>query len=114
MSIKISNTTTKPEVVYDRFFLQNLSLEQTATTDNSAPPKYRLQVLYRIYGIDADGQRHYQPKVQSITIDNYYAAAMAKAQVGDMDLVSAMMAIEAALANIIEDQTDLGSAQVIS
>lgn len=112
MSIKITNAEETPALKYENFFLCELKMDQTIEHDNFAPPLYNLRVTYRLYAVDSDGRRHFTNKVDHIILDDYYAEAMAKAQSGDMDLAQAMGAIELALAQIIADQTDLGTAEV--
>lgn len=115
MGIKISNAEETPAVVYDRIFLNNLRITQRSESDNSAMPFYSLTMEYTTYGVDENNNRYFQPKTKIIQIDDYLAAALAKAQMhGDMDLLVAMQAIEKAVANIIEDQTDLGTAVVVA
>lgn len=113
MAIKIENAPQSPALIYDRIFLNCLKIEQEQELLDSNIPIYNLTVEYRLYAVDSEGIRHYQPKVSILVIKNYMASAIAKAQVGDMDLLNAMGAIEIALAEIIKDQTDLGTTQVV-
>lgn len=113
MAIKISNTTSTPALVYDQFFMKELKLTQKPCLDNSLPPVYTLHVEYQLFAVDEDNQRHFKNKVDIIHIDDYYNLAMVKAASGDYDLAQAAGAIEVALAQIIEDQTTLGTAQVV-
>lgn len=113
MAIKITNATVSPQLVYDRFFMENLTMTQRMDGDNSANPYYEVRISYRIYAVDEEGVRHFKPKLNIITIEDYYSVAMTKALQGDTGLAGAMQAIEAALTAIIEDQTDLGSASIV-
>lgn len=115
MGIQITNTDSTPAVVYDKVFLNNLRITQRSESDNNAMPYYNLTIEYTTYGVDQNNKRYFQPKTKIIQIDDYLAKALAKAQMhGDMDLLNALGAIEIALANIIEDQTDLGTATVVN
>lgn len=113
MSIKITNTKSEPALTFDGFFLCSLKLDQEPVVDNEANPQYTLRIQYRTYAVDDTDTRHYSSNVKHIEIQDYYTEAIKKAMVGDMDLVGAMQAIERALAKIIEDQTDLGTAEVV-
>jgi hypothetical protein len=113
MAIKIENAPELPALVFDRVFLNCLKIDQEQDNIDSNIPIYNLTIEYRLYAVDEQGIRHYQPKVTVITMKNYMSSAIAKAQMGDMDLLNAMGAIEIALAEIIKDQTDLGTTQVV-
>lgn len=113
MAIKIENAPKSPALVYDRIFLNCLKIEQEQDIVDENIPNYNLTIEYRLYAVDSDGMRYFQPKVSILTLKNYMASAIAKAQTGDMDLLNAMGAIEIALAEIIKDQTDLGTTQVV-
>ena len=113
MAIKISNADIQPALIYDNWFLDKLILEQVSETDNTAMPNYDLIVNYRLFAVDAENKRHFKNKLYTLTIKNYVGVAMEKAATGDLDLIAAMQAIENALATIVEDQTDLGTASVI-
>lgn len=113
MGIKVTRTEMVPELIYDRFFLEDLRLVQASDSDNAATPRFTLTVQYRLFAVDRLGQRHFKPSVGVFHIDDYLFEAVRKAQLGDPDLLSAMEAIEVALTKIIADQTDLGEAQVI-
>jgi hypothetical protein len=113
MAIRIENAPELPALVFDRVFLNCLKIDQEQDNNDSNIPVYNLTIEYRLYAVDSNNIRHYHPKVSIITIRNYMASAIAKAQTGDMDLLNAMGAIEIALAEIIKDQTSLGTTQVL-
>ncbi len=112
MAIEISNKLEQPSLVYDKVFMQSLEISQRSQMDDNIPAHYTLKVAYTIYAVDGTGQRHFLPRTRHVIIEDYGALAMQKAMQGDMDLAQAMMAIEMALAKILEDQTDLGTATV--
>lgn len=107
MAIEFSNAISTPAIVYNRIFMNSLKITQLGENRNDVPPKYSLTIEYTIYGIDNKQKRYFLPKVHIINIDDYLNIAMQKAQVGDMDLLVAMQAIEAAIAKILEDQESL-------
>lgn len=113
MAIKISEADTQPALVYDHWFLNSLTLDQRSETHDNAIPYFTLKVQYQLFAIDEQGIRHFKNKINTLTIDNYVAVAMEKAANGDMDLIVAMQAIEQALAKVVENQTNLGTASVI-
>ena len=112
MAITISNGELEPALTYNRFFLASLNLVQKASSLESSVPIYALKVEYRLYAVDASGVRHFKNKLDSFEIEDYVQEATAKAAQGDFDLLTAMQAIEVALASIIEDQTALGATTV--
>jgi hypothetical protein len=114
MAIEISNAEHAPELNFNRILLADLHLTQRLVPKDSSPPYYILTIEIRKYAVDADGNRHYKSTTDTLTIEDYATVAMKKAMDGDMDLVNAAAAIEAALAKILQDQRpDYGFAQVV-
>ena len=114
MAIQVTNAQTQPALVYDQFFLERLELTQRASKLHSDQPYYVLKVHYRMFAVDGSDERHYENRVSTFEIDDYFTVAMGKAASGDMDLVNAAGAIEIALAKIIEDiKPELGTVSVI-
>ena len=112
MAIEITNKTSAPAIDYNKVFLNNLKITQLGETRDNVAPRYSLSLEYTIYGVHED-KRYFLPKVHFITLDDYIKVASIKAQEGDPDLLIAMQAIEIAVAKILEDQTDLGAAEVV-
>lgn len=102
-----------PALVFKYVYMISMTLQQIRIDRQGDAPRYALNVSYRMFAVDDTGKRHYAPLVKTIVIDDYYKEAMEKVAEGDMDLANAMVAIEAAMAKIIEEKTDLGRAQVI-
>ena len=113
MAIEITNAKSVPAITYNRIFMNSLKITQLGENNNNASPKYTLTIEYSLYGIDDDNIRYFLPKVRIINIPDYLSVAMQKAQTGDMDLIVAMQAIEAAIAKILEDQEELGAANIV-
>lgn len=113
MAIQITNAKSYPALVYNKVHLKELKILQPCREAEVPVPNYDLFITYVTYAVDEEGNRYYQSDLKSITIKDYAALALEKAQAGDTDLFVAMQAIEAALASIIEDQTDLGTAEVV-
>ena len=113
MAITVTNAEVKPALVYDHFFMESMSLQQTRIGSSTEAPKYSLKVVYRMFAEDTSGKRYYDTLVKDILMPDYFLEAMQKAGDGDMDLVNAMGAIEMAMAKIVEEKTNLGKTQVI-
>ena len=113
MGIKITNSEVKPQLVYDHVFLSNLNLAQDMIKFNDEDPKYDLIFDYRLYAIDEDGKYHYKSKTDRVVLRDYYKKAVEKAMTGDTDLLDALKHLQEAIAGIIEDQTELGEAQIV-
>lgn len=111
MGIKIASPETQPAVEYDHVFMETLTIHQKTYTDDAAAPEYSLQVIYRMYGLDEDGKRHYKAKNRSICVDDVMTEATMMAMGGDMSLANAMGAIEIALAKILEKE--LGASAMV-
>lgn len=113
MAIQVTEGEVQPALVYDKVFMQNLSVEQRPVTFDNVPPQYALRIEYRLYAVDEAGNRHYQDRVDSLVIGDALTVAVAKAQQGDESLLNAIKAIEQGLAILINDTQKLGSAKVV-
>lgn len=100
MGIQIGASVTQPLVTFDKVFLQHLSIDQYVATDDAPPPKYRVSIEYRLYGV-VNGVRHFHPDVREMEVADFVIKAMAQAGKGDMTLIQALPAIEAAVAALI-------------
>lgn len=109
MGIEVSNAESQPAIVYNKVFMESLTISQKTYLDDAQPPSYSLAVIYRMYGVDGDGIRHYKLKNRTVTIDDVIAEAMTQAAGGDMSLANAMGGIEIALAAILERELGTGA-----
>lgn len=104
MGIEITNAKSLPAVTYDRIHLTKLEITQPVFFDDSLNPVYQVVVSYRHYGVAAGVRYYANEDVQVVALSDFLAAAMADAVQGDMTLMGALQAIEAAVAAIINDQ----------
>ena len=112
MGIAIATAKSLPAVTYDKIHLTRLEIVQPVFDDDAAAPVYQVRVCYRHFGV-ADGLRYYANEdVQVVALPDFLASAMADAAQGDMTLVGALQAIEAAVAAIIADQTGVATSVV--
>jgi len=103
----------QPAVTFDRIHMTRMEILQPCVSDDVPPAVYHVQIQYREYGVDAANVRHYKTgEPVTVGITDFYAAAMEKAAVGDMDLINALVAIQAAVAQVITDQTGIGTTVV--
>lgn len=102
MAIQVDTYEEAPAIKYDKFFMRSLKINQTLNEEDNSV--FKLEVEYQMYGL-VDGKKYFKPGVDIITINDYGALAMTKAQLGDMDYVDAMNAIEQSLAKIYAEQT---------
>lgn len=113
MPIVVSKGESTEALDYKYIFMKNLVIAQEYSETNLVRPVYSLKITYRLFAVDSSGNRHYENKVRQISIEDYLDLALTKASNGDADLINAMGAIEIALANIIEDQGDVGETGVV-
>jgi hypothetical protein len=109
MGIQLATAVSQPEVVFDKVHVTTLTVEQPLNTDDSKPPYYKVLIEYRLYGVDADGQRHYQSLTHEADVKDFFAVAMLQAQNGDPRLIQALATIEVAIAAIIAEQTGIAT-----
>jgi hypothetical protein len=91
----------------DRVFLQDMLIAQERLLNIINPPKYSVTINYKTYSTDADGNHEYSAKPKQLAIRDFYAEAVAKAQKGNMKMINALGAIELAISDILNDQTDM-------
>lgn len=112
MAIQLSSGNTRPAIEYNRVFVTALDLAQAHETSDTTPPKFALNLYYRMYGVH-DGVRFFEegePKV--LRVADYVADAVKLAEKGDMSLIQALGAIEGALAAIIAYRTSIPASVV--
>lgn len=109
MPIQITNFETKPAVAFDRVHCSELRIMVT----EEQSPKARVRVVYKLYGHDADGTRHFDKAQHIAEIEDAYVEAAVRAGNGDMTLAQALGAIEGALAVIVSEQGGIGAATVV-
>ena len=110
MGIVRSTPDAQPAVIFDHIHMTRLEIVQPVFTLDAQAPVYGVQVWYVEYGIDAAGVRHYKPgNPIQVGLSDFLSAAMAKAATGDMALVTALGAIQSAVAAIITDQTGVAT-----
>lgn len=110
MGITRAAPDAQPAVTFDHIHMTRLEIVQPVFTLDSQAPVYGVQVWYVEYGIDVGGIRHYKPgSPVQVGLGDFLAAATAKAATGDMALLTALGAIQSAVAAIITDQTGVAT-----
>jgi hypothetical protein len=100
MGIQIAASVSQPVVVFDKVFLQRLSIDQYLVVDDAPLPKYRVSIEYRLYGV-VDGVRHFHNDIRELEVPDFVALATTQAQAGDFVLAQALPAIELAIAKLV-------------
>jgi len=108
MAIKITTFDTLPALAYDNVHVSELRISLSEETVS----KTAVSITYKLYALDDGGQKYFQKAQHVIRMEDYEAAALAMAQAGDMGLVTAMQAIEAAVAKILANDGKHGTAAV--
>jgi hypothetical protein len=109
MGIQVTTYKTQPALDFNKVHLCELRILQPEEQN----AKYALRITYKLVAVDAEGNKHFEHEMRSITIDDFEQLAMAKAGEGDMALVNAHLAIQSALAAIIANDGKHGAAQVV-
>lgn len=108
MAIKITTFDTLPALAYDNVHVSELRISLSEETTS----KTAVSITYKLYALDAEGQKNFQKSQHVIRIEDYEQMAIAAAQGGDIGLVTAMQAIEAAVAKILANDGKHGTAAV--
>lgn len=109
MGIKLVAVAPAPAIKYEYVFMTRLEIEQVREKNSHKSPVYNVVIEYRLYGVDADGVRHFHPEHKEMYLKDYLILATQKAATGDLDMIKAMLSIERAVASIIEDQTGIAT-----
>lgn len=102
MAIQTETTDMQDSVQCGNLHMIELHLHQNQRALSSEPMNMSLSLAYRKYGV-VDDVITTHSEARTIVVDDYLAEATSKAIVGDMRLIEAITAIEAAVAVIIED-----------
>lgn len=115
MAVVVENAKQAPVLLFNRVFMESLSIDQRMAEIDTDQPYYVLKITIRMYAVDQNGKRHYEQNVDNIILDDFQSLAIAKAvNEGDMDLANAGEAIKLALIKILIDQRpDLGLVQEV-
>lgn len=105
MPIQISNYVTKPAVAINEVHLVELRINLTEEQDSKA----KVRLVYKLFGRDTEGVKHFAPEQYVAQIDDAYTEAAQKAAQGNPALAQALGAIEGAIAAILNEQGTYGA-----
>lgn len=106
MGIQVTNAVQQPTIVYDQVLLVELSIKQHMQEIHVKAPIFHIMIIYKMFGVDQQGKRHYEADQHEIEINDYLAKALAEYSLGDPTLMRSIKANEAAIASLI--QSDRG------
>jgi len=109
MPIQISQYETKPSVEINEVHVSELRIIITEEQNSKA----QVRAVYKLFGRDANGVKHFDPAQRVLQIDDAFVAAVQQAGQGDFVLAQALGAIEAAVASLIQQTGDYGNATVV-
>jgi len=112
MGIKIQNAEKRSELTYDRIHLSELEIVQNMPSLEPKHPYYELRLVYRLYAVDPDTKKRHYGEQKILKIPDYISKAMKELQEGDARLIQAMVAIEQALAEILNDESKYGKTEI--
>jgi len=112
MPIELTTPITREIIEYKYILLSGLKITQEATTDSTIPPVYSVQIRYKLYAIDSNGNRKFKKQMYSIDVPDYLQTAEAQSVLGDDRMLLSITAIEAALAKLISEKSILGTTVV--
>lgn len=101
MGIKLSESSSRSAVVFDKVHVSEIKIEQPMFEDDTRPPYYKVSIEYRLYGVDSQKVRQYEGKAYEVEVKDFYAVAVNQMVNGDPRLIQALATIEHAIASII-------------
>lgn len=102
MAILITNAPIKPAIIYNRVHMHELRILVSAENASKA----NVRIVYALYGVDAEGNKHFDKAQKVAVIEDAYA----EIQAGNTDLAGAMLGIEGAIAAILTQRGEYGVA----
>lgn len=109
MPIQISQYETKPAVAINEVHVSEMRIIITEEQNSKAG----VRIVYKLFGRDDNGIKHFEPAQKVLQIDDAYAQALQDAQGGSMVLAQALGAIEAAIASLIQQTGEVGETTVV-
>lgn len=109
MPIQISQYQTKPAVAINEVHVSEMRIIITEEQNSKAG----VRIVYKLFGRDENGGKHFDPAQKVLQIDDAYAKAMQDAQGGNFVLAQALGAIEAAIASLIQQTGEVGDTTVV-
>jgi len=113
MALEVSIPETAPKSDFNKVHMCELRALQPMPLVEPEYPVYELQVRYRMYMADEEGNRFYGKKDHLISVKDFIAMAYQRAQEGDADLMGVVPVLETALATLIEELGSQGSVTVV-
>jgi hypothetical protein len=109
VGIQVTNTAAIPVLEFKNVHLVRLNITQPLQENNSLAANYHVMIVYRLFGVDGDGKRHYRPEEIEIEIDDFLTMAMTEYAAGDPTLIMAFKSIETAIAALITKDQGLST-----
>lgn len=104
MPIEITQYPTKPALAYNRVHVCELRIIIAETQE--APAAVR--IVYKLYGVDEEGVKHYAKEQDVLTIADAFVAALTNPA-----LAQALLGVEAGVAALLTESGKLGEAAVV-
>lgn len=102
MAILITNAPVKPVITFDRVHMHELRIIVSAENNSKA----NVRIAYSLYGTDTEGNKHFDKAQKVLLIEDAYA----EVESGNVALAQAMLGIEGAIAAILTQRGEYGTA----
>ena len=102
MAILITNAPVKPAIIFDRVHMHELRILVSAENDSKA----NVRIVYSLYGTDTEDNKHFDKAQKVLLIEDAYA----EVDNGNTALAQAMLGIESAIAAILTQRGEYGTA----
>lgn len=109
MPITISQYETKPAVDINEVHVSELRI----IISEEREAKAQVRIVYKLFGRDEDDHKHFEPATKVLQIEDAFTEALVRAGQGDLVLAQALGAIEAAIASLIQQTGEVGTATVV-
>jgi len=110
MAIQITGKKVKNSPALDRIFVHKIEITQVRARDDAPDPVYRVDIQYQTYGVGDDGLRVYDNSVESVTIEDFLSGALERGNSGKTAGLTALAALEDAIAELLMESADIDSA----
>lgn len=104
MGVTVSNPPVRPAIAFDRVNV----LELRILIPEAQVAKAQVRIVYKLFGIDGQGVRHFAPEQYVETVEDAFVAAQTNPA-----LAQAMLGIEAGVAALLSAKGTHGEATAV-
>jgi len=112
MSIVLTTPPQSEPLDYKYVYMTSILITQPINSNDNSNPMYNLEIKYKLFAVGNGSKRYFESGEYSVTVPNYFNAAVAQAGLGDNTMITAIASIEAAVSKAINDKNTHGNVSI--